>query len=264
MTISSPQVKETQNSRPAELVRFLPARRRVRVYFNGETLADSQNAMLLWEWRRAPHYYFPLEDVRTEFLEKSTKTSRRPSIGDAEYWHIQVGDRRGEDAAWSYPETRPEAPDLEGYVTFKWRLMDAWFEEDDEIFVHPKDPFVRVDALTSSRHVKVVVDGEVVAESNRPVLLYETGLITRYYIPKMDVRQELLVSSETHTECPYKGVASYYSLDVGSELREDLVWYYPHPYPEVGKIQNLLCFYNEKMDIYVDGELQERPKSPFT
>jgi len=256
-------VKEKQSSRPAELVRFEPARRRVRVYLNGEVLADTENAMLLWEWHRPPYYYFPLEDVRTEFLEKSDKTSRRPSIGEAQYWHVQVGDRREQNAAWSYAETRPEAPDLNGYIAFKFHVMDAWFEEDDEIYVHPKDPYVRVDALTSSRHVRVEVEGEIVAETDRPVLLYETGLITRYYIPKIDVRQDLLASSETHTSCPYKGMASYYSLKIGGELREDLVWYYPQPFAEVAKIQNLLCFYNEKVDIYVDGELQERPKSVF-
>ena len=137
--------------------------------------------------------------------------------------------------------------------------MDQWFEEDEEIFVHPRDPHTRVDALRSSRHVRVVMAGETVAETTRPVLLFETGLPTRYYIPPEDVRLDLLEPSGAGTRCPYKGVASYHSVRVGGELVADVVWHYPFPIPECPKIEGLLAFYNERVDLYVDGELQERP-----
>jgi uncharacterized protein (DUF427 family) len=244
-------------------VKFERSPRRVRAYFGDEVIVDTQDAMLLLEWRRPPQYYFPEEDVRTDLLVESDHTARRPSIGEATFWHVEVNGARAEDAAWSYPETKPDAPALEGYIALDWHKMDAWFEEDEQVFVHPKDPYVRVDTLVSSRHIRVEIDGQVVAESDRPVLLFETGLITRYYIPKLDVRMDLLEPSDTHTDCPYKGTASYHSVRVGDELHEDLVWYYPSPNAEVGKIQNLLSFYNEKVDIYLDGELQERPGSPF-
>ncbi|MDQ3966496.1 MAG: DUF427 domain-containing protein, partial [Actinomycetota bacterium] len=141
---------------------------------------------------------------------------------------------------------------------------DAWYEEDEEVFVHPRDPYHRVDILDSSRHVRVLVNGEVVAETDRPELLFETGLPTRYYIPPEDVREELLVPSDTTTQCPYKGVASYWSVDAGGELFEDLSWYYPEPLPEAAKISGLLCFFNERVDLEVDGEKQPRPRTRWS
>jgi uncharacterized protein (DUF427 family) len=142
--------------------------------------------------------------------------------------------------------------------------MDEWYEEDDEVFVHPRDPHHRVDVVNSSRHIRVEVDGQVVAETRRPRLLFETGLPTRYYIPKLDVKSEFLEASSSTTACPYKGRASYYSVRVGDRLIDDLVWYYPSPIPECSKIENLLSFYNEKVDIYVDGELEARPVTPWS
>lgn len=243
-------------------LKFDPAHRRVRVFFGDEKIADSLGARLLLS-RRPPVYYFPQEDVRMDLLVESDHTDRRPSIGQASFWHVEAGERRAENAAWAYSDLKEGVPDLTGYVAFDWNAMDAWYEEDEQVFVHPKDPHVRVDALQSSRHIRIEVDGETVAESNRPVLLFETGLITRYYLPSVDVRREVLEESDSHTRCPYKGEASYYHVRVGGERHEDLVWYYPYPHPEQAKIQNLLSFYNERVDIYLDGELQERPETPF-
>ena len=141
---------------------------------------------------------------------------------------------------------------------------DRWFEEDEEVFVHPKDPYHRVDVLESSRHVRVSLNGEVVAETSRPKLLFETGLPVRYYIPPEDVREELLVPSEKHTRCPYKGVASYWSVKAGGELAENLAWYYPEPTPDTAKIADHLCFFNEKVDLTVDGEAQPRPQTQWS
>jgi uncharacterized protein (DUF427 family) len=142
--------------------------------------------------------------------------------------------------------------------------MDEWYEEEVQVFVHPRDPYHRIDVLQSSRHVRVEVNGEVVAETQRPMVLFETGLPPRYYIPEEDIRMELLEESEETTRCPYKGVASYYSVEVGDERVEDLVWYYPEPIPEAARIKGLLCFFNEKVDLEVDGEEQERPRTQWS
>jgi len=146
--------------------------------------------------------------------------------------------------------------------------MDACCEEDEQVFVHPRDPYHpyhRVEVLEGSRHVMMVrVDGEVVAETERPKILFETGLPPRYYIPPEDVREDVLAASEKTTQCPYKGIASYYSVEAGGKRVEDLVWYYPEPIPEAPKIKGLLCFFNEKVDLEVDGEEQERPRTQWS
>ena len=238
--------------------------RRVRVAFGGETVADSRRVKLMHEAGLLPVYYFPEEDVRMDLLEATDHTTHCPFKGDASYWTVRVGERVAEDAVWSYPEPLEDAPPLKGYLAFYWRKMDHWYEEDEEVFVHPRDPYHRVDILESSRHVKVTVGGEVVAETERLRILFETGLPPRYYIPPEDVRGDMLVESEKTTRCPYKGVASYYSVEVGGERIEDLVWYYPEPIPEAPKLRGLLCFFNEKVDLEVDGEEQARPHTQWS
>jgi uncharacterized protein (DUF427 family) len=141
--------------------------------------------------------------------------------------------------------------------------MDAWFEEDEEVFTHPRDPYTRVDVLASSRHVRIEVGGVTVAESVKPTLLFETGLPARYYVPKPDVRMDLLVHSDTVSECPYKGQAEYWSVRAGAELHPDLAWSYRAPFEESAKIAGLIAFYDEKVDVYVDGVRQERPLTKF-
>jgi uncharacterized protein (DUF427 family) len=158
----------------------------------------------------------------------------------------------------------PDGQDVSSFVAFVWGKMDAWFEEDDEVFVHPRHPYHRVDVLHSSRHVRIEVEGETIADTHQPRLLFETGLPTRYYIPKVDVHMDRLVRSGTHTGCPYKGSASYWSVQVRDRVIADLVWSYPNPHPEAFKIENLLAFYNEKVDIYVDGVLKPRPVTAWS
>jgi uncharacterized protein (DUF427 family) len=244
-------------------VHFEPTQRRVRVMFAGMTIADSRAVMLMIERKRLAVYYFPAKDVREDLLVPSGYTSRHAGKGDATFYSVKVGDRLSEKAAWRY--LQPERADLEDYVAFYWDKMDAWFEEDDEVFVHPRDPYHRVDILNSSRHVKIVVGGEVVAETSRPRLLFETGLPVRYYIPKLDVRLDLLTPTSSKTHCPYKGTASYWTATVNGKQFKDIVWSYPTPLLESSKIENLLCFYDEKVDaVYVDGELQQRPVTPFS
>ena len=257
--------KETDAYMPDYTSELLISPKWVRVYFGGEFIADSRNVLLLRQKGHLPVYYFPREDVRMEFLEESTYSRDLDGLGEASYYKIKVNDRVADKAAWTITRPEPDAEDLEGYIAFKWQQMDAWFEEDEEVYVHARDPYTRLDVIQSSRHLRVELGGETVAETDRPVLLFETGLPTRYYIPKVDVKMDLLEDSRSHTECPYKGVASYYSVKVGEKVYEDIAWYYPFPYPEAGKIQNMIAFYQEKVDaVYIDGEKQDKPKTPWS
>jgi uncharacterized protein (DUF427 family) len=168
------------------------------------------------------------------------------------------------DAALSYPEPPPTAPAIADYLTFRWDAVDEWYEEDERIFVHPADPYHRIDVRQSSRHVRVLVDGTVIADSQRPLLLFETALPTRYYLPPEDVRADLLVESDTRTACAYKGSASYWSVRLGEEVKPDLIWSYSDPEPEVARIRGYLAFFNERLDIEVDGEVQTRPQTAWS
>ena len=244
--------------------RFEPSPRWVRAVFAGVTIADSRRVMLLHESKHLPIYYFPVEDVRTDLLVPTERRTRSPIMGEASFWTVQVGNRVAENAAWRYESPPPDGPDIKEYMALFWNAMDAWYEEDDEVFVHPRDPYHRVDILHSSRHVRVVIAGETVAETHRPCLLFETGLPTRYYIPKQDVRMELLEPTEKTTACPYKGNASYWTVRAGDTVAEDIAWSYPFPIPECPKIENLIAFFNERTDIYVDGELMPKPRTPWS
>jgi len=235
--------------------------KRVRAYLHGELVADTTAPLLVWEIPFYPAYYIPEADVRAELLP-SGRTDHSPSRGDARYSHIQVGGAVTEDAAWRYPESPIE--ELRGAIRLDWEAMDAWFEEDEQIYVHPRSPYTRVDVLRSSRHVEVEVDGVKVADSVRPVLLFETGLPVRYYLPKTDVRLDLLTATETTSQCPYKGTAEYYTLTIDGTAHDDLVWWYRHPAHESAGIAGLVAFYNEKVDLIVDGERLERPRTHFS
>jgi uncharacterized protein (DUF427 family) len=242
-----------------------PSPRWVRVRFGGQVVASSRRVLLLRETGRLPVYYFPQADVRMDCLIPSGRTDSCPRKGEAVYWHVRVGDRTAVDAAWCHPNPPADGPALAGHIAFDWPKMDAWLEEDDEVFVHARDPYKRVDVLHSSRHVTVVVAGETVADTRRPRLLFETGLPTRYYIPRADVRMDLLVPSAKETRCPYKGVASYYSVKVGDRLVSDIAWSYRSPIPECPKIESLIAFFNERVDaLSVDGERQAKPRTPWS
>ncbi len=214
-------------------------------------MVDCKRPLLVWEHEKYPTYFFLREYVRMDWLEEATQT------GSRSFWHLTVNGRQVERAAYHYLHQ----PELEGHITFRWHKMDHWFEEEEEVFVHARDPYKRIDVMPSSRHVKVVIGGVTVAETKRPFLLFETGLPTRYYIPVADANMTHLTSTNNHTRCPYKGIASYWNVSVGDKVYKDLVWSYPDPIPECPKIKGLLCFFNEKVDLYVDGELQERPET---
>lgn len=242
---------------------YEPSERWVRATIGETTVVDSHHPVLVWESGRAvPRYAFPRSEIRADLLRPS---SSGPSHPDAEVaYDLEIDGRRLTDIAWSYG-----AGPLEGHVAFDWFGRDEpgiehWYEEEEEILVHPRDPYKRVDPLPSSRHVQVSIGGVPVADSHRPVLLFETRLPIRYYLPAEDVDFTHLRESELTTRCPYKGQARYWSFTGDAPVTENLAWSYPDPIPAAGVVKDLIAFYNEVVDITVDGEPLARPETEFT
>jgi uncharacterized protein (DUF427 family) len=234
-----------------------PAPRRVRGLLHGATLFDTTRALYVWEWPHYPQYYLPASDVRTEFLQASGEPVATPQ-GGAQRYDIHIDGTARHAAARQILSSKLDA--LRGRYRFEWGKLDAWFEEDEEVFVHPRSPYTRVDAVRSRRTVRVELDGAVLAESPAPVMLYETGLPTRYYLDRGDVRFEHLTPSQTRTECPYKGrVTGYWSVAIEGKTYPDLAWSYAFPARQVLPIMGLVAFLNEKVDIFIDGVEQPRP-----
>src|SRR3954468_9307521 len=246
------------------VIYFEDSPRRMRARFGGQTIVDSTHAKLLHEQNHLPVYYFPMEDVRMDLLEPTEHSSRCPFKGEARYWSVRVGDRVAENAVWNYPEPLDAPPPLEGYVALYWSKMDEWLEEDEPAIVHARDPYHRVDVLDTSRHVVVSVNGEVIADTTRAKVIFETGLPPRWYIPPEDVRADALTESDTRTGCAYKGFASYRHVTAGGETEEDLAWLYEDPSREVAPIKGHLAFFNERADMEGDGEPQERPVTQWS
>lgn len=258
------QLGEENLSNGTHRVHVETSPRRVRVKFNGETIADSKRAVLLRETGHLPVYYFPPEDVRQDVLEPTDLHTHCPFKGEASYWTVRVGDAVAENAMWGYQDPLPEREDIRGYRAFYWDKVDAWYEEDEQVFKHPRDPYHRVDVVQSSRQIRVEIGGQTVAESRRPRLLFETGLPTRYYLPVEDVRMDLLEPTDTTSVCPYKGQASYWRL-AGDATGRDVAWSYQHPIPECPKIEGLISFFNERVDaLHVDDELQPKPRTAWS
>lgn len=238
-------------------VRAEPSGRRVRIVLGGQVIADTPDALYVWEHNRYPQFYVPRADVAEGALVASGTTSRSPSRGTATHYTVRAGSREVPDAAWAYLDS--PLPELRDHVRFEWDAMDAWFEEDEEVIVHPRSPATRVQILPSSRHVQVHVDGILVADSHRPTFLFETGLPRRTYLPKLDVAMDLLTPTDTTSGCPYKGTATYWSLTTPSATHTDLAWSYPTPLRESAPIAGLVAFYDERVDLSVDGVRQPRP-----
>lgn len=243
-------------------VRIEHGPKRVRAYLDGQVVADTYHPRLVWEVPYYPAYYFPAEDVSSQFLVASEHRRHSPRLGDAQYFTVKVGSREAADAVWHYPSS--PVPELRDLMRLEWGAMDHWLEEDEEVFTHPRSPYSRVDILASSRHVEIQIDGVTVADSHQPRLLFETGLPTRYYLPLVDVRLDLLRASATITHCPYKGDATYWSVDTGSSVATDVAWTYRTPLFESSKAAGLVAFFNERVDVILDGVPQARPKTVFS
>ena len=236
--------------------------KRIRAYLGGELVADTTRPLLVWERPYYPTYYFPAEDVRADLLQPGDEVAHSTSRGDGRTFTVRAGGREAPQAAVRYEESPLD--ELRDAIRLDWDAMDAWFEEDEQVFTHPRDPYTRVDILPSSRHVRVEVDGVTIAESTKPTLLFETGLPARFYLPKTHVRMDLLSATDSVTHCPYKGQAEWWSVRAGDEVHADLAWSYRTPLPESQKIAGLVAFYDEKVDIYVDGVRQARPRTQFS
>jgi uncharacterized protein (DUF427 family) len=241
--------------RPDFEITFEPSPTRVRVAVGDAVIADTVRVRLLRESGHMPVYYFPREDVRLDLLSRTDHSTHCPFKGDASYWSVTVAGQKRENAVWSYERPYDEMAQIVGYLAFYWNAMDRWWEEDEEVFGHPRDPYHRVDVRPSSRRVEVVLNGKTVADSRRALFLFETGLPTRYYLPRKDVRTDLLSPTETTSVCPYKGTARYWTAEVEGKRFEDIVWAYPEPLPEQPRIKDLLCFFDEKVDaLRVEGQ----------
>jgi uncharacterized protein (DUF427 family) len=259
MSLTRTASKNEQRGR----IRIEQGAKRVRAYLGGEAVVDTTRPVLVWEVPYYPAYYFAVADVRADLLEAGgDEVVHSPSRGDGRTFTIRAGGKEARGAALRYEDSPIE--ELRDLIRLDWDAMDAWFEEDEQVFTHPRDPYTRVDILHSSRHVRVEVDGTTVAESSKPTLLFETGLPARYYLPKTHVHMDLLIPSDSVSHCPYKGQAQYWSVRTDDGVRDDLAWSYRTPLPESQKIAGLVSFYNEKVDIYVDGVLEKRPVTKFS
>jgi uncharacterized protein (DUF427 family) len=225
--------------------------RRVRAVFAGETVLDTERGALLHETALLPVLYVPMEDVRQDLLTPTDHSTHCPFKGDASYWSVRVGDRVAENAVWGYPEPLERAPWLAGRVAFYWDSMDAWYDEDEQVAGGLRNPYHRVDVRSSSRKVRVLVDGTAIAETTRPLLLSETGLPNRFYVPREDVRDDVLRPSETSTVCPYKGTAAYWSVRVGDTDLADAAWSYPDAADDATRAKGYLSFDHDGLTVEV-------------
>ena len=245
----------------ANEIRVEHGRKRVRILLAGELVADTTSPLLVWEHPYYPAYFIPAADVRAKLIPYGSDAHKL--LGEAEVLSVEVpGGATAVGAARRYPAS--PARQLHDAVRFEWDAMSEWLEEDEPVYTHPRDPHTRVDILASSRHVRIEIDGVTVADSARPHILFETGLPPRYYLPLTDIRTELLRPSETLSHCPYKGTAAYWSVDTGTDVHKDVVWIYRTPLPESQKIAGLAAFYDEKVDVFVDGVHQRQPHTKWS
>jgi uncharacterized protein (DUF427 family) len=234
--------------------------KRLRALVAGQIVLDTPRPLMVWEHPYYPTYYVRAHDLLAD-LVPTGDTEHTPGGEVGHVCDLVAGGRRLPAAALVYPE--PTLEPIRDHVRVSWDAVDAWFEEDEEVFVHARDPYKRVDVLPSSRHVAVELDGVTLADSVRPTMVFETMLIARTYLPALDVRQDLLVPSDTVTRCPYKGTAAYLHLRTGEVAVDDVAWTYRFPARESVGIAGLICFHDEKVDVIIDGEPQQRPRSRF-
>jgi uncharacterized protein (DUF427 family) len=239
-----------------------PVPRRIRAVLGGEVVLDTTKALYVWEWPNYPQYYIPVTDVKPDVLVDE-ETVQKLHFGTARRQGLRAGEVSRPRAGRLYTDDALDG--LAGTVRFEWDALDAWFEEDEEVFVHPRSPYTRVDALRSTRTVRIELDGAVLAESSSPVMVFETGLPTRYYLNRTEVNFDHLLPTATVTACPYKGkTTAYWSVRVGDSVHQDLAWSYDFPTRQLAPIAGLIAFYNEKVDVTVDGQHLERPVTHFS
>jgi uncharacterized protein (DUF427 family) len=234
---------------PERLLYAEPLRRRMRVRFGGAWIADSEDILILHEPGRYPVAYFPQDSVKAGTLEPDTFTSRHRDLGPTAWFTVSSGQQRKARAAWQYTDLPAHARELQGRVAFAWPAMDAFFEEDERIVGHAADSYHRIDIRQTSRHLQVCSGDRLIADSKRPLVLFESGFAPRWYVPRSDIEDSALTPVEGQTFCPYKGVASYY--DIADARRA--AWYYPNAWTEVARISNFVSFEPDKVAVQLDG-----------
>src|ERR1700754_1816395 len=238
----------TAQPMPEHLLFAEPLRRRMRVRVGEDWIADSENVLALHEPGRYPVASFPLEDVGDGILVAEDRVTQHGDLGDMQWYTVVVGEQRLSHAAWQHTALPAYATELTHRVAFAWRAMDGFYEEDDRIVGHAADPYHRVDIRNTSRHLVVRHHDRVVADTRRPVVLYESGFAPRWYVPRADIDESTLTAVDAQTFCPYKGLCSYYDIgDAGQAA-----WSYPEAYPEVGRIANLVSFEPDMVSVYID------------
>ena len=236
--------------------------RRVRAVLGGKTIVDTIRARYVWEIPPYPAYYLPLEDVAAEFLVDE-QHEQRLKHGVARRHGLRAGGEERPQSVRVYGADADAA--VAGHVRIDFAAPDAWYEEDEQIHVHPRSPYARIDTLRSRRHVCVEVDGVLLAETDCPVILFESGLPPRYYFDRTAVRFDHLRPSDTQTACPYKGVTTeYWSAAIGGAVHQDVAWSYAFPLQQVAPIAGLIAFFDERVDTTIDGVRQPRPSTPFS
>jgi uncharacterized protein (DUF427 family) len=226
-----------------------PFPRRVRAEFAGQIVLDTRDGVLLHETGLLPQLYVPETDLRTDLLSDTEHSTHCPFKGQASYRSIRVVDRVAENAVWAYREPLPSARWLSGYAALYWSAVDRWLDEDEETVGHLPDPYHRVDIRTTSRRVRVLAGDRVIADSTSALLLSETGLPNRYYLPERDTAADLLTPTQTRTVCPYKGWASYWSVNVDGRQLTDAVWSYLDPLPESSRIAGYRGFLHDELTV---------------
>lgn len=260
-------------------LRWHPEVKRIRAFVGGATVVDSTRARIVWEPRRVvPSLAVPVDDIDGSLVaaEPDTAEKRAVQLGDGppvldpstrftfhsaqgRSFDIVTGNETLPAAAFA-----PADADLDGYVIVDFDAFDEWREEDEVLVGHARDPFKTIDTRRSSRRVKVEIAGVIFADSTRPVMLFETYLPTRYYVPREDVRMDLLVPSDTASVCAYKGQARYWSAHVDGTVVTDVAWSYEDPHNYATLVKDMICFFTERVDVSVDGERLARPRSPWS
>lgn len=234
---------------PERMLYAEPLRRRMRVRFGGAWIADSEDVLILHEPGRYPVAYFPQDSIVAGALEPDTFSSRHRDLGPTSWFTVRNGEQRKQRAAWQFSELPSHARELHGRVAFAWPAMDAFFEEDERIVGHAADSYHRIDIRQTSRHLQVRSGDRIVADSKRPLVLFESGFAPRWYVPRADIEEAELKPVEGQTFCPYKGLASYY--DIGDARRA--AWGYPNAWTEVARISGLVSFEPDKVLVQLDG-----------
>jgi uncharacterized protein (DUF427 family) len=221
----------------------------MRVRFGGNWIADSENVFVFFEPGRYPVAYFPETDVSPDTLQRTEHTTKHDDLGLTAWYTVRSGERSAPRGAWQHIDLPAYARDLQGRVAFAWRAMDAFYEEEERIRGHAADAYHRIDIRQTSRHLLVRYRERLVADTKRPVVLYESGFAPRWYVLRGDIDQSALTGVEDQTFCPYKGICSYYNIGDARHA----AWSYRQPYEEVGRISDFVSFEPDIVSVQIDG-----------